>query len=109
MPEKTYVTNKKSLALAWPGNHVDLHFTNGKLVTAVKEEQDFIESLPSFKDDTITLEAPADLLAEAVAKAGVLREAADKAEAEAKAAEKVVADLSPKAAAKEPKPAKDPK
>ncbi len=104
MPIKTYVTHQKSVAIAWPGKKTDLFFVGGKLVTSDEEEQKFVESLPSFKNETIWLEAPVDLLAVAEEKAKSLRAAADAAVKAAVAAEAELAELKPKAPKVEEKP-----
>lgn len=111
MATKTYLTHRPNIALARPDKKADLYFVNGRLTTSNEDDQKFIEGLPSFKDETITLENPADVLAAAEAKAKALRAAADVAVKAAVEAEKAVAALSPKAEEK-PKveePIKEPK
>lgn len=113
MAQKTYITHQKSVAIAWPGKKTDLFFVGGKLVTSDKEEQDFIESLPSFKNETIYLESPADLIAAAEQKAKSLRAVANEAAKAALAAEAELAALSPEGKKaeqpKEEKPKKEDK
>ena len=106
MPQKTYVSHtKQALAVSRPGSKPDLYFVGGRLVLESKDDQDFIESLPSFKDESITL---ADDLADAVAKLAVAKAAAIEADKALKAAEAVVAGLTPKPE-KKPEAPKDTK
>ena len=109
MPIKTYVSDKKNLAVAWErpsaisGKAVQANivFVDGAFSTDDESAQKFIEGLPTFKEGSISLRTAKDELAEAEAKAKSLRAAADAAEAAAKEAEAAVKSLSaPKAPAK---------
>jgi len=109
MPQKTYVSHtKQALAVSRPGSKPDLYFVGGRLVLESKDDQDFIESLPSFKDESITLLPPVDKLADAVAVLAVAKSAQDAADKAVKAAEAVVAGLTPKPE-KKPEAPKDTK
>lgn len=105
MASKTYATHRLGLAVAWEHKndlgdvrHDTLNFVGGFLTTDSEEKQKYIESLPTFKDDTIYIVTAADTLAAAVAKASGLRVIADKAVSAAQAAEAEVAALKKSAA-----------
>lgn len=107
--KKTYVTHRANLAVEYPFKNSigeikrsTLNFVGGRFTTDDEAQQQFIESLPTFKDDTISLETGAEVIAAASAKAKALRDVADKAVKEAQAAE---ADLAALQKAQAPAPA----
>ncbi len=101
MATKTYATHRQGLAVAWekPGAvagrtvQATIAFANGEYTTDDPSAQAYIESLPTFKDDTIYLKTAADAIAAATAKAAALRSIATKAVAAADAADAELASL----------------
>lgn len=94
MATKTYESVKKSLSLSYPYQSVDgvskerqVFFSDGILVVEDEGIQKFIEGLPAFRDEIITLRSADYAKQAAIAKAKAARKAADEAEAEAQAAE----------------------
>lgn len=107
MATKTYATHRPGLAVAWEHlnelgtvRHDTINFVGGLFATDKEEVQKYIESLPTFKDETIFLRTAADDLAEASANAKALRAVADAAVKRAQEAESAAAALAPKKEAK---------
>lgn len=112
MAKKVYLTQRLNLAIAWdkpfngfPGKtkNVTLNFEGGRLETDDEAEQKYIESLPTFKDETIYIETTAYVIANAERKTKALRSIADDAVKAAQAAEAALAEM--KKAAAKPAPA----
>ena len=100
MAVKTYATHRLGLAVAWEHKndlgdirHDTINFVGGLLTTDDEVKQKYIESLPTFKDETIFIVTLADQIAEAKIKASALRSVADKAVALAQSAEADLAAL----------------